>query len=164
MPAVLTFSVSDPDVMNTDILFATLQENDAVGDAEQPINDWKETIHLRDMHTHEWSAWSEQTPATCTENGVEMRICTICGMMETRIIEAKGHQWDNGKVTKKATENAMGEKTYTCTACGELRVVEISATDGTPATGDNGILIWICLMIVCAVAILTLHKKRACLA
>lgn len=38
--------------------------------------------------------------------------CNVCG--DTR--EAK-HDWDSGKVTKKATCSAAGEKLYTCTTC-----------------------------------------------
>ncbi len=32
-------------------------------------------------------------------------------------VEKENHKWDAGKVTKKATEKAEGEKTFTCTIC-----------------------------------------------
>ena len=40
-------------------------------------------------------------------------------------IPAKGHSWDGGKVTKKATPTAEGVKTYTCTGCGEKKTESI---------------------------------------
>ena len=38
------------------------------------------------------------------------------------------HSWDDGKVTKKATCIAKGEKTFTCTGCGETKIESIPAT------------------------------------
>jgi len=40
-------------------------------------------------------------------------------------INAKGHKWDNGKVTKNATTTAEGIKTITCTVCGEKKTESI---------------------------------------
>lgn len=37
------------------------------------------------------------------------------------------HEWDNGKITKAATENDDGEKTFTCTKCGETKTEIIPA-------------------------------------
>ena len=34
-------------------------------------------------------------------------------------VDALGHPWDNGKVTKEPTETETGVKTFTCTRCGE---------------------------------------------
>ena len=36
-------------------------------------------------------------------------------------MDALGHAWDNGKVTKEPTETETGVKTFTCTRCGETR-------------------------------------------
>ena len=37
------------------------------------------------------------------------------------------HKWDEGKVTKKATCLKDGEKTYTCTRCGETKKEKVKA-------------------------------------
>ena len=36
-------------------------------------------------------------------------------------VDALGHSWDSGKVTKPATETETGVKTFTCTRCGETK-------------------------------------------
>ena len=40
-------------------------------------------------------------------------------------MDATGHAWDEGKVTKEPTEEAEGETTYTCTLCQEKRTEPI---------------------------------------
>lgn len=37
-----------------------------------------------------------------------------------------GHHWDGGEVTKKATCNEEGVKTYTCTGCGETKTASVA--------------------------------------
>ncbi|MDE5605347.1 MAG: fibronectin type III domain-containing protein [Eubacterium sp.] len=44
------------------------------------------------------------------------------------------HNYDNGKVTKKATCKAKGVKTYTCTICGETKTETIAKTAHTYKT------------------------------
>lgn len=41
------------------------------------------------------------------------------------------HRWDEGKVTKDPTETAEGERTYTCTLCGETKVEKIEKKQAT---------------------------------
>lgn len=45
------------------------------------------------------------------------------------------HTWDEGKVTKEATCTEDGEKTYTCTRCGETKTEVIPATGHTYVDG-----------------------------
>lgn len=55
--------------------------------------------------------------ATCTEAGLsEGSKCTRCGatLKAQESIPALGHDWDGGKVTKEATADAEGVRTYTC--------------------------------------------------
>lgn len=47
-------------------------------------------------------------------------ICVLCGASGTSE-PIHTHTWDKGKVVKKATVLAAGEKVYTCTACGATR-------------------------------------------
>lgn len=47
-------------------------------------------------------------------------ICSLCGATGTKE-PAHTHTWDKGKVVKKATVLATGEKVYTCTSCGAVR-------------------------------------------
>ena len=66
-------------------------------------------------HTHQWGAWTETTPATCTTEGEETRTCTLDAThQETQPIAALGHDWGNWVVTTPATTTADGEETRTC--------------------------------------------------
>ena len=45
-------------------------------------------------------------------------------------LDATGHKWDGGKVTKEPTETAEGVKTYTCSVCGETKDEAIPKKSG----------------------------------
>ena len=87
---------------------------------------------------HEWGDWTVTTPATCTNEGVETRICNRdSSHVETRAIPATGHNWvDNGNGT------------HTCTNCGateafgalELRVVDAEGMNKSFTVSQNGTL------------------------
>ena len=87
---------------------------------------------------HEWGDWTVTTPATCTNEGVETRICNRDpSHVETRTIPTTGHNWvDNGNGT------------HTCTNCGateafgalELRVVDAEGMDQPFTVSENGTL------------------------
>ena len=70
--------------------------------------------------------------ATCTKEGSydEVIYCTVCKeeiSREKKVIEKKDHSWNEGVVTKEATEDEEGERTYTCTVCGEKKTEVIPA-------------------------------------
>lgn len=59
--------------------------------------------------------------ATCTEDGYTGdTYCKDCGakLESGTVINKLGHTWDNGVITKEATETEEGVKTYTCKTCG----------------------------------------------
>ena len=63
---------------------------------------------------------------TCTEGGYNSHICVNCGATYTTDhVEALGHNWDEGVVTKEPTVESEGEKTYTCYRCGETHTESI---------------------------------------
>ena len=87
---------------------------------------------------HAWGDWTVTTPATCTNEGVETRICKRDpSHVETRTIPTTGHNWvDNGNGT------------HTCTNCGateafgalELRVVDAEGMNEPFTVSQNGTL------------------------
>ena len=72
------------------------------------------------VHTHSFSEWMVITKPTCTEAGIKVRECD-CGVTERAEVPAAGHNWDAGKITKKPTAQADGEKVYTCLNCNATR-------------------------------------------
>lgn len=70
---------------------------------------------------HDWKTIVE-TPATCSKEGKGTKLCNRCDAVEKDVvIEKIAHTWDEGKITKEATKEADGEKTFTCTVCGETK-------------------------------------------
>ena len=82
---------------------------------------------LKNATIHYFSEWTREKEPTCTEPGSETSVCPEagCGKTFTREIPALGHSWDEGKVTKPATEAEDGVKTFTCTRCGETKTETI---------------------------------------
>lgn len=70
----------------------------------------------------------DQKAATCTEDGYTGDIyCSDCGtkLESGTVINKLGHTWDNGVITKEATETEEGVKTYTCKTCGATKTESI---------------------------------------
>lgn len=70
----------------------------------------------------------DQKAAICTKDGYTGDVyCSDCGtkLESGTVINKLGHTWDNGVVTKDATETEEGVKTYTCKTCGETKTESI---------------------------------------
>lgn len=76
---------------------------------------------------HKFTQW-KGTDANCTENGYKERHCTECGYKQTQTIKAKGHQFGEWKVIKKAGCLTDGEQTAECTVCNHKETKVIAAT------------------------------------
>ena len=61
------------------------------------------------------------TAPTCTEKGYTTHTCACGDSYVDTYVDALGHAWDNGKVTKDPTATETGVRTYTCTRCGETK-------------------------------------------
>ena len=70
-------------------------------------------------HTHSYK--DVVTAPTCTAKGYTTHTCACGDSYVDTYVDALGHAWDNGKVTKEPTETETGVKTFTCTRCGETR-------------------------------------------
>ena len=68
------------------------------------------------------------TAPTCTAKGYTTHTCACGDSYVDTYTDALGHAWDNGKVTKPATETEDGVKTFACTRCGETKTETIPAT------------------------------------
>ena len=68
----------------------------------------------------------DKKAATCTKAGYTGdTYCKDCGeLLKTgKETDALGHTWGKGKVTRKSTYTAAGQLTYTCSRCGEKKVI-----------------------------------------
>ena len=69
---------------------------------------------------HTFGDWKVIKKATCDEEGLEERVCSVCGDKETRVIPKLEHVWE--EVSRKeptATEDGYIE--YKCKVCGTTR-------------------------------------------
>lgn len=69
-------------------------------------------------HTGEWVVVDA---ATCTNEGLEEKICDVCEHRETREIPVADHDYGDWVVTKEPTADETGLKTKTCSYCGAVR-------------------------------------------
>ena len=76
---------------------------------------------------HEHSYTAVVTAPTCTEKGYTTHTCACGDSYVDTYVDALGHAWDNGKVTKEPTETETGVKAFTCTRCGETKTEVIPA-------------------------------------
>lgn len=84
-----------------------------------------------DALDHEFSKdFTVDTEATCKSVGSKSRHCIRCEeKAEITEIPKSDHAWDDGKITKEATETAEGVKTYSCKVCGVTRTETIPKKD-----------------------------------
>ena len=80
---------------------------------------------------HEHSYDAVVTAPTCTEKGYTTHTCACGDSYVDTYVDALGHAWDSGKVTKQPTATETGIKTFTCTRCGETK------TESIPSTGSD---------------------------
>ena len=83
---------------------------------------WKDK-EAETPHKHSYKA--VVTAPTCTEQGYTTHTCACGDSYVDTYVDALGHAWDNGKVTKEPTETETGVKTFTCTRCGETKTETI---------------------------------------
>ena len=76
---------------------------------------------FRCVEAHEHSYTAVVTAPTCTEKGYTTHTCACGDSYVDTYVDALGHAWDNGKVTKEPTETETGVKTFTCTRCSETK-------------------------------------------
>ena len=73
-----------------------------------------------EVHEHSWGGWQTQSAATCTREGVQVRICSTCGEVESDTIPKNdNHSWGGWETQRAATCAVEGVKVRICSACGE---------------------------------------------
>ncbi len=83
---------------------------------------------------HEHSYTAVVTAPTCTEKGYTTHTCACGESYVDTYVDALGHAWDSGKVTKQPTATETGVRTYTCTRCSATKTETIPATGSVDVT------------------------------
>ena len=89
---------------------------------------------FRCVEAHEHSYTAVVTPPTCTEKGYTTHTCSCGDSYVDTYVDALGHAWDSGTVTKQPTATETGIRTYTCTRCHETKTESIPATGSVDVT------------------------------
>ena len=76
---------------------------------------------------HEHSYKAVVTDPTCTAKGYTTHTCACGDSYVDTYVDALGHAWDNGTVTKPATATETGIKTFACTRCNATKTETIPA-------------------------------------
>lgn len=91
-------------------------------------------IYTEDIAKAEHDYEDTVVKPTCTERGYTEHICKVCAdSYKDDYIPALGHDHIS-QITKQMTCETDGEKTFTCTRCGD------TYTEAIPATGHNDIV------------------------
>ena len=78
--------------------------------------------------------WLWENSATCTQDGENRKICSICDLVEdTEIIPALGHKWGEGVIETEPSCTTEGTKVYLC----EREGCNATKTETIPATEHN---------------------------
>ena len=83
-------------------------------------------------HTHSYK--DVVTAPTCTAKGYTTHTCSCGDSYVDTYVDALGHAWDSGTVTKQPTATETGVRTYTCTRCNATKTETIPATGSVDVT------------------------------
>ena len=67
--------------------------------------------------THDWGDWTVEKAATCTDDGTQLRTCTVCDAEDESTIDALGHDWGDEIIEPAATCGSVGKSTTRCKEC-----------------------------------------------
>ena len=110
--------------------------------------------------THDFGEFEVVTPATCTANGAEKRVCLDCGFEEVRPIAATGHNFGDWVVVEEATETTDGCRERTCGNCGLVESEVIPMTGTNPPTGDLPLGALLLAVVLTGSATMFLIRKK----
>ena len=129
----ITFRGTEPPAGIKDALSPNATVNVPEGAKDSYLEAIDENANIVEAHTHIKGEGTRVEP-TCEKKGSITYKCTKCGeVLEVVELDATGHTWDEGKVTKEATETEEGEKTYTCIVCGKTKTEAIPKKEAEPS-------------------------------
>lgn len=120
---------------------APAESSEAPAESSEAPAESSESSESSTRHTHQWGDYVTTKEATCTEDGEQKRVCSICGQEQTKTIKA-AHTWGEYVTTKPATCSAVGKEERECAVCHEKQERDIAKIDHTlvevlPADDNN---------------------------
>ena len=83
-------------------------------------------------HEHDFDDWEIEKEPSCTEDGLQVRVCLDCDYEKTKKIPATGHQEGEWITDREATCTVDGSKHQVCSLCSET-----IKTETLPAVGSH---------------------------
>lgn len=82
-------------------------------------------------NNHSFGDWVIANPATCTEDGLQYRVCDACSIIEHDVLTSVGHSWNEEyTIDKAATCTEDGAKSIHCSVCDETKDSEVIPSTG----------------------------------
>ena len=75
-----------------------------------------EQASVEECKKHTWGDWEIITPKTCTTDGSQKRVCSVCGKEETKTIKAS-HEWGEWVKQSDSTCAVAGKDQRECSVC-----------------------------------------------
>ena len=106
---------------------------------------------LSEKEVHAWNEGPIVKEPTSAEAGQKNYTCTSCGYVKEVELELKEvpvvvpddpdkpHVWDSGEIVKEPTAAKAGQKRYTCTTCGETKIVELELKEVQIPVPDDSV-------------------------
>ncbi len=88
------------------------------------------------LGSHSYGDWTEKQAATCTAEGREERMCSVCFDVQSRKIDPLNHSYGEWTQVKGATCAEDGLRTQKCIRCPDVKSEVIPAT-GNHVDGDG---------------------------
>ena len=87
--------------------------------------------------SHEYGDYKAVNEASCTEGGLVVRECGLCGKTQQKEIVARGHEFSAWEI-KESISNNLSKCERICCACGISEEKNISFANGGTATSFSG--------------------------
>lgn len=133
--ATLTFRVKKDAVLGKTSVFVAVDQASSLKRGAYTSSERKGINAAIDVAcvNHKFGDWNKTKVPTCTEKGIETRICSICKKEENRDIQTIGHKMGKWEVTKESTCVEEGTQTLKCINSG----CEYTETKKIPLKSHN---------------------------
>ena len=68
-------------------------------------------------HTHSWGEWQQVTAPSCEGKGSQKRTCKTCNEVETKELDALGHDYSSNPVAQAEVADCANSSTIKCSRC-----------------------------------------------